>query len=126
DIVEGEFEINGILFKLVDTAGIRNTSDSIESIGIKKSKQAIQEAKIVIHMHEPNTNNDKEDNEIKKLAKGKQYIEVINKIDTISDLKFKKNKIYISAKNANVWELKNELIKRYLNIDLDDNEIIYN
>ncbi|WP_373440781.1 tRNA uridine-5-carboxymethylaminomethyl(34) synthesis GTPase MnmE [Metamycoplasma equirhinis] len=126
DIVEGEFEINGILFKLVDTAGIRNTSDSIESIGIEKSKQAIQEAKIVIHMHEPNTNNDKEDNEIKKIAKGKQYIEVINKIDTLSDLKFKKNKIYISAKNANVWELKNELIKRYLNIDLDDNEIIYN
>ncbi|WP_412031675.1 tRNA uridine-5-carboxymethylaminomethyl(34) synthesis GTPase MnmE [Metamycoplasma buccale] len=124
DIVEGEFEINGLLFKLIDTAGIRNTKNKIESLGIQKSLDAIKKAKMIIHLHEPNKKENKEDKIIKELSKDKIYLDVLNKIDLINE--YPDNKICISTKNKNLFELKGAMVKKYKNIDLDDNEILYN
>lgn len=54
---------------MIDTAGIRQTKDLVESIGIERSKNAIKEAKIVIHMHEPFIKENEEDKIIKELSK---------------------------------------------------------
>lgn len=125
DIVEGEYEINGIPFKIIDTAGIRKTEDKVESIGIDRSINAIKEAKIVVHLFNPNQIQTEEDDLIKELSNDKIYIPVLNKSDLIKDKK-NINFVLTSAKEKNVWELKNSLIKNYLNLDYEDPELIYN
>ncbi|WP_211333776.1 tRNA uridine-5-carboxymethylaminomethyl(34) synthesis GTPase MnmE [[Mycoplasma] falconis] len=127
DIVEGEFDINGIVFKLIDTAGIRETEDLVESIGIEKSKKAIEEARIVVHLVDYDNQDSEENLAIKDLAKNKEYIEVINKADLLSkEQKSNTNKIIISAKNQYLWELRNALVKKYNNFDIYSENIIYN
>ncbi|TPR53845.1 tRNA uridine-5-carboxymethylaminomethyl(34) synthesis GTPase MnmE [Metamycoplasma neophronis] len=126
DIVEGEFQINGILFKLIDTAGIRETDDTVESIGIERSKQAIKEAKIVVHLHDPNNKENEEDRMIEELSIGKEYIPVMNKTDLIELKDWPKDIVCISTKTKSLWELRNALVKKYNTVNLDDPEIIYN
>ncbi|WP_330463341.1 tRNA uridine-5-carboxymethylaminomethyl(34) synthesis GTPase MnmE [Metamycoplasma gateae] len=128
DIVEGDYELNGILFKIIDTAGIRKTTDKVESIGIERSIKAIEEAKIVIHLITPTQKESNEDNLIKDLSKNKIYIPVLNKSDQLSEENKEKYKnfVWTSAKNNNTWELKNALIKNYLDLDYEDPELIYN
>lgn len=53
DIIEDTFTIQGILFRFIDTAGIRHTEDAIEKLGIERSLQAIEKAQIIILMREP-------------------------------------------------------------------------
>ncbi|PZW00562.1 tRNA uridine-5-carboxymethylaminomethyl(34) synthesis GTPase MnmE [Metamycoplasma auris] len=125
DIVEDTYELNGILFKMIDTAGIRKTNDKIESIGIERSIKAIEEAKIVVHLTSPMHKENEEDIKIKELSKNKIYIPVINKSDLLKE-KVSNNVILTSAKNGYLWELKNALIKNYLNLDYEDPELIYN
>ncbi|ACF07503.1 tRNA uridine-5-carboxymethylaminomethyl(34) synthesis GTPase MnmE [Metamycoplasma arthritidis] len=124
DLVEAEFEINGILFRIIDTAGIRKTDNEIESIGIKKSLEAIDNAKVIIHLHDPLQKDSTEDEQIKKLAKDKIYINVLNKRDLIKNLP--EDMVCISAKDNNLYELRNALVKKYNDIDLDDKEVLYN
>ena len=80
DTIEDTIDINGITFRFIDTAGIRQTVDEIEQIGIKRTYQAIDKARIVLWMidSEPST---KEIEEIAQRTKGKSLITIINKID---------------------------------------------
>ena len=80
DTIEDTIDINGITFRFIDTAGIRQTVDEIEQIGIKRTYQAIDKARIVLWMidSEPST---KEIEEIVQRTKGKPLITIINKID---------------------------------------------
>ena len=80
DTIEDTIDINGITFRFIDTAGIRQTTDEIEQIGIQRTYQAIDKARIVLWMidSEPST---KEINDITQHAEGKSLITIINKID---------------------------------------------
>ena len=80
DTIEDTIDINGITFRFIDTAGIRQTVDEIEQIGIKRTYQAIDKARIVLWMidSEPST---KEIEEIIQRTKNKSLITIINKID---------------------------------------------
>ena len=80
DTIEDTIDINGITFRFIDTAGIRQTVDEIEQIGIKRTYQAIDKARIVLWMidSEPST---KEIEEIAQRTKDKSLITIINKID---------------------------------------------
>ena len=80
DTIEDTIDINGITFRFIDTAGIRQTVDEIEQIGIKRTYQAIDKARIVLWMidSEPST---KEIEEITQRSKNKSLITIINKID---------------------------------------------
>ncbi|MCU4117006.1 tRNA uridine-5-carboxymethylaminomethyl(34) synthesis GTPase MnmE [Mycoplasma zalophi] len=124
DIVEGSFQIEGILFKLIDTAGIRKTTDKIEQIGIEKAKQIIESSEIVIHVVDSNSELDEEDLAIEAASKFKKYIRVYNKNDLskITD----KNKIKISALNNDLEELEIALVENYKDIDLNSDYLIYN
>ena len=112
DIVEDEVVIDGILFHILDTAGIRNSNDKIETLGIKKTFEAINKADIIIYLKD-----NLKDNDIKILNNDKKIIEVINKSDLLSKKNKKNNKyIYISAlKNKNI-NLLIDKIKNVLNI----------
>lgn len=80
DTIEDTIDINGITFRFIDTAGIRQTVDEIEQIGIKRTYQAIDKARIVLWMidSDPST---KETEEIIQRTKNKSLITIINKID---------------------------------------------
>ncbi len=81
DIVEGTFVLNGININLIDTAGIRETDNIVEKIGVEKSKTIIEKSNMVIALFDGSREFDKEDKEILKEIKGKKAIILINKVD---------------------------------------------
>ena len=107
DIVEGEINLNGVVLHLLDTAGIRDTGDKIENIGVNKSKETIEKADLVITLLDASNELDKEDQEIISLCEGKPHIIVYNKADKLANKD--SNKLYISALNNDINPLKNAI-----------------
>ena len=81
DIIEEQVIIKGIPFKIVDTAGIRNTENVIEKIGIEKSRKAAENSDIIIAVFDNSKNLEQEDIEILNSIKDKKSIIVLNKTD---------------------------------------------
>lgn len=81
DAIEEYISIDGIPVKIVDTAGIRETEDIVEKIGVEKSKEKIDEADLVILMLDLSNKLSHEDREIIKYIKNKKYIVLLNKSD---------------------------------------------
>lgn len=113
DVVEGEINLNGVVLHLLDTAGIREASDKVESIGVERSKKAVKEAELVIVVLSENI--EKEDQEILDMTNNTNRIIVYNKADQIKDKK--DNNIYISALQNDIKPLVNEI---YKNVGLDE------
>lgn len=109
DIVEGDFNLSGVPVHLFDTAGIRDSKDVIERIGINKAKKAVENADLVLFVVDETGF----DNDLFALIKNQKHIIVNNKADLISVKK--ENSLYISAKNNDVSALLNK-IKEELNI----------
>lgn len=86
DVIEEYINIDGIPIKIVDTAGIRETEDVVEKIGVEKSKEKIAEADLVIFMLDLSRKIDEEDIEIMDFIKNKKYIVLLNKSDLNKDL----------------------------------------
>lgn len=95
DVVEGDFSYHGVEFHLLDTAGIHESKDGIESQGIEKSEEAIQKADVVILVLDATKGEDEETKRIAALAKDKILISVENKEDLVSQKEA--GHIYISA-----------------------------
>ena len=109
DVVEGDFNLSGVPCHLFDTAGLRESEDVIEKIGIKKSVEAIKNADLVIFVIDESGL----DKELYDLVKDKKHIVVTNKSDLVS--KKDKDMVYISAKNNDIEPLLNK-IKEVMNI----------
>ena len=94
DIVEGQINISGIVFNLIDTAGIRNTDNVIEQIGVEKSKKVIKDCNLILLIFNNNDILTDEDKEIFNYVKetNKPIIIIINKVD----LETRLNKEYLS------------------------------
>ena len=112
DIVEGSLVINGVTLHLIDTAGIHESSDKVESIGISKSKEKLNEADLVILVLDTSQELEKIDYDLLELTNNKKRIIVVNKIDLGNKLDIK-DAILISTKNKTGIE---ELGKAILNI----------
>jgi tRNA modification GTPase len=106
DIVEGEINLNGITLQILDTAGIREVNNEIESIGIAKAKKATAEADLVILVVDATEN---DDNSFMKIVEEKKRIVVYNKSDVVKNKK--SNGLYISALNKDIEPLLEEIIK---------------
>ena len=105
DTIEDTLVIDGILFRLIDTAGLRETNDTLESMGIERSRQAMEKAQIIIYMS---------DNEqwTMDIGKAATLIKVLNKIDLSPIHPFTHSSIIpISAKNGDIEPLKRELVR---------------
>ena len=81
DTIEEQLNVNGILLNLVDTAGIRETENEIEKIGVKKAKKLANEAELIIALFDKSRKFDDEDEEIVKIIEDKNTIIIINKND---------------------------------------------
>lgn len=81
DIIEEYVNINGIPVKMIDTAGIRETDDVVEKIGVERAQNAIENSDLVIVMIDAGVGISEEDMEILEKVKGKKTIVLINKVD---------------------------------------------
>ena len=121
DFVEGIISIDGIILNIIDTAGIRQTNDIVESIGVNKSIDLIDKSDLVILLLNNNEEITEEDIELLEKIKDKNYIIVINKNDLESHInieKLDKDKIiYISALNNSGIDKLKEKIKEIFNFD---------
>jgi len=137
DTIEEFYNVNGITLKLIDTAGIRETENEIEKIGVNKAKKLANEADLIIALFDISDKLNDEDFEILDLIKDKNAILVLNKID-INDKneqmenelkKFNKAIIKISAKNnTGVDKLYSEIEKMFNldQIELNNDVVITN
>lgn len=103
DIVEGSIRLDNIILNMIDTAGIRNTNDVIESIGVNKSIELIHKADLVLLLIDGSSPLDEEDKELLELSKDTNRIIVLNKRDQgyIHDI----DGISISAKEHDIEPL---------------------
>lgn len=120
DIVEGQISINGVLLNMIDTAGIRETNDLVESIGVEKSLKIMEESDLILFM--VNNNEEITDDIVELLNKigDKNYLLVINKIDLerkidLDKINVEKSKIVeLSVKdNKGIDDLKNKIIELF-------------
>ncbi len=120
DIVEGNILINGIDVYLYDTAGIRETDELVESIGIEKSISKIKESDLVLFVLDSSSNFDYEDKKVLDNIKNKKVLVIYNKID-LGNKKVKELEKYdslnISAKNKNCVEIIKQKIFEMFNLD---------
>lgn len=107
DIVEGTIRLDNIILNMIDTAGIRETEDIVENIGVTKSKQLIHKADLVLLVIDGSKPLTKEDEELLELSQDTNRIIVLNKKDQgfIQDI----NGISISAKDSDIEPLINEI-----------------
>ena len=108
DTVEDTLVLGGMLFRFIDTAGMRETHDTIENMGIERSKLAAQRAMVIIHLqdatHPVDTLAELDDISEKKI------IQVYNKVDLIPSFKATGDIIAISAKNKAIDLLTQQLL----------------
>lgn len=125
DSITESFMYKGIKINLIDTAGIRETTDIVENLGIEKSKQNLQSADVVLFVLDGSEKEDEEDKQIEKLLSGREYITLINKTDKKRVLPKKKNEIEVSAlTNANLDILKEKILNMVLHEEIDFNNLV--
>ena len=108
DTVEETLVLGGMLFRFIDTAGMRETEDRIENLGIERSRQAAQKAAIIIHLQDAT----KPINTLSQITdtEGKTIIQVYNKVDLKPGILLDDNNIGISAKSGDIEALKQQLV----------------
>ena len=142
DVIEDTITLNGTLFRFIDTAGIRETDDTIESMGIERTFKKLDEAQIVLWVIDANTDFcaiEELSKRILERTSGKSLITIVNKTDTLSETRqneisdFMQNIVgengsvaFISAKNSiGIENLENTLVKCAALPDTDNaNEVI--
>lgn len=102
DTIEEFVNINGIPLKLIDTAGIRETKDEVEKIGIAKSRKTANTADLIIAIFDASKEIDEEDLEVIDFIKNKKAIIILNKMDL---------KAKIDENNENLKKLSGNIIK---------------
>lgn len=100
DAIEEIVSIRGIPLKLVDTAGIRETEDIVEKIGVEKTMELFGEADLVLFMIDASTGLTADDREIFPLLKGKNRLLIINKTDIKKDIDLSEAENQIDAENV--------------------------
>lgn len=130
DIIEEFISLDGIPVKITDTAGIRETEDEVEKIGVERSREKIDEADLIVLMLDSSRPLEIEDREIIDNVKDKKYVVLMNKNDlekkiSDEDIKDLKNVIYISAKTGfGIDELKEKVKELFFNGEVDSESMI--
>ena len=123
DYLEEAISLNGYLIRIFDTAGIHDTSDSVEKAGIKRSYEVIKNSHKILFIIDGNENNE-EYEILKKMVGSDKIIKVLNKVDIFSEReleKFRKDYIFCSAIQENgLKKIKEYLIK---DIEISEEEL---
>ncbi len=118
DVLEEQINLNGIILNIIDTAGIRDTEDVVEKIGVDKAKKYVKDADLIIYVVDSSTALDENDFEIMELLRNKTAVVLMNKSDlqpvtTAEEVKLHLDKpvISISAKEQVGIDTLEEIIK---------------
>ena len=121
DIVEGQVMLDNIILNIIDTAGIRETEDKVEKIGVEKSLSLIEQADLIIVVLNSNEKLTKEDLELLEKTKNKNTIVVLNKNDLERKIELEKLKEYnlVSTNTNNLEGIDNlkDKIKEMFNLE---------
>ena len=123
DLVEGQIHIGSVQLNLIDTAGIRESSDKIEQIGIEKSQEKLKDAKLVLLVFDGSKELDDEDKQLLELTKDKMRLMIYNKLD---QAEANKDGIWISAANKEIQPLIDALENLYQNDLLKEDPLLSN
>ena len=126
DIVEGQILLNGTLINLIDTAGIRETNDIVEKIGVKKSLDYISKADLVLIVLNNNEELSSEDKEIIEQVSDNKRLIFVNKNDLPNKLKLDYK--YVTGNTISkdgLDNLKNEIIKKFELDNIMEKDITY-
>lgn len=132
DVIEETLNIDGILFRLIDTAGIRENAEEIEALGIERSKQKIEQAKLVLCMADASIESSLNEvrswkNELLSAYPNKRIVLIVNKSD-VAAVTLLDNEIAISAKEGkNIEALKTWMVNQITQgADMQNETIISN
>lgn len=137
DALEEQINLDGITLNIVDTAGIRSTEDTVEKIGVEKTKEYVRQADLIIYVVDASVPLDKNDEDILKILKNHKVIVLLNKSDLsqiiseeyfkdkISEYQFTMQILSISAKEeTGIKELKEIVQKIFFNGEIFVNDEI--
>ena len=110
DIVEGDIVLAGIPIHLLDTAGIRESNDKVEAIGINKAREVLECADLVLLVIDASKKEDEEDLELRHQVSSKKTIIVYNKED-LGVQEIKDDGVYISAKEETIKKLEKRILE---------------
>lgn len=133
DVLEEQINLNGIILNIIDTAGIRDTEDVVEKIGVDKAKKYLNEADLVIYVVDTSTVLDENDYEIMELMRDRQAIILLNKSDlkmltTADDIRnhVDKKMVSISAKEqTGIEELETSIKDMFFRGEVSFNDEVY-
>lgn len=129
DVLEETYTYNGVKFVLVDTAGVRESDDTVERIGVEKSKEMIKTADLVLLLLDGSNKLEAEDREIFELVKDKKVLVVVNKTDLekqleITEIPFE-NVVLISAMlKQGITELKQKIYNMVIDENIMSSSVI--
>ena len=133
DVLEEQINLNGIILNIIDTAGIRETEDVVEKIGVDKAKKYLNQADLIIYVVDTSTTLDENDFEIMEMLKDRQAIILLNKSDltpltTASDISkhVDKKMIQISAKEqSGIDEFEDTIKEMFFTGEVSFNDEVY-
>ena len=133
DVLEEQINLNGITLNVMDTAGIRNTSDVVEKIGVERARNYASKADLVIYVIDASTDLDENDYEIMKLLQDKKAIILLNKSDLDTKIKpedvrrhLDKKIISISAKHhKGIDEFEDTIKEMFFQGEVTFNDEVY-
>lgn len=129
DVIEDSIKLSGLDFRFIDTAGIRETFDTIEQIGIERTYQNIKKAQVVILVLDRNENSENNKELVadiqSRLEEHQKFVVLVNKLDTGKEAdSFQSEQIEISAKQKIGLEKLEERLTSFFNIENEQNSII--
>ncbi len=136
DVIEDTVNIQGVTFRFIDTAGIRETTDTVEALGIERTFQKLDQASIVLWMIDCTTAQTQYETFSKKImprCEGKKLIQLFNKVDLITSEQQKKLSVlvgnaihlFVSAKQReNISQLENLLVKTAALPQINQSDVI--
>ena len=133
DILEEYISLNGITLRMIDTAGIRETEDIVEKIGVGKAKQMAEDADLILYVVDSSLPLDDNDHEIMELLSGRKSIVIYNKTDLeaavdIEELKEKTGSPVIPVsvvEETGLRQLEDEIKRMFFHGELSFNDEVY-
>ncbi len=133
DVIEEQIRLNGISLNVIDTAGIRNTEDIVEKIGVDKAREYVETADLVIYVVDASIPLDEDDKKIIEILKDRNAIILLNKSDLTSVITEEEMKGYLDKKILSVSakhrlgidELENTIEEMFFDGKIQMNEEVY-
>lgn len=127
DVIEDYINLDGVLLKITDTAGIRETDDQVEKIGVNIAREKLKEADLVIAIFDLSREFDSDDEEILNLIENKKHIVILNKDDLEQKITDEEIKNHFGDDYLRLSVMENESIKKIEKLIIDlffDGEIV--